>query len=79
MARVTVSSNLLYTSARHRRNDVSAEAEPPPFPRELFDDNFVHIVCEPVLASDLDDSVSSGFCWVVVSVPWTRRAHSGAE
>lgn len=77
MARAIVSSNFLYTSARHRRNDFSAEAEPPSFPRELFDDNFVHIVCEPVMASDLDDSVPSGVCRVVVSLPWARRAHSG--
>lgn len=78
MARAPVSSNLLYTSARFRRNDASAEAEPPSFPRELLDDNFICIVCEPFMASDLDDSVPSGVCGVVVSVPWTRRAHSGA-
>lgn len=30
------------------------------------------------MASDLDDSVPSGVCGLVVSVPWTRRAHSGA-
>lgn len=71
MARASVSSKLLHTSARPRRNDVSAEAQPEPFPRELCNDNFVHIVCEPVMASDLDDCVPSCVCWVVVSVPGT--------